>query len=148
VQRHLYEWTILAENRWPHVGRKLTQRASPKAYHAQISNKPDVFVWVDRGTYGLAEWGIQRVRFYVDIAEELLEKQGKPLSFEEIFSVVDAERKASPESIKFMLQTNPCFSQYPEDRFGLAIWSEELDDEEDVEDPFVEDLKRRLFENL
>jgi len=24
VQRHLYEWTIMAENRWPHAGRKLT----------------------------------------------------------------------------------------------------------------------------
>lgn len=124
------------------------QRISPKAYHTQISYKPDVFVWVERGTYGLAEWGIERVRFYVDIAEELLEQQGRPLSFEKIFSVIDAERKASPESIKFMLQTNPRFSQYPGDRFGLAIWSEKLDDGEDVEDPFVEDLKRKLFEDL
>ena len=25
MQRHLCEWTILAENRWPHIGRKLTE---------------------------------------------------------------------------------------------------------------------------
>jgi hypothetical protein len=24
MQRHPYEWTILAENQWPHDGRKLT----------------------------------------------------------------------------------------------------------------------------
>jgi hypothetical protein len=25
MQRHPYEWTSLAENRWPHDGRKLTR---------------------------------------------------------------------------------------------------------------------------
>ena len=33
MQRHPYEWTSLAENRWPHDGRKLTRnrRAKGKA---------------------------------------------------------------------------------------------------------------------
>jgi hypothetical protein len=30
MQRHPYEWTSLAENQWPHDGRKLTQE-DPRA---------------------------------------------------------------------------------------------------------------------
>lgn len=125
-----------------------SQRVLAKAYHAQISNKPHLFAWVGSGTFGLVEWGLKRVRFYVDIAEELLQKHGEPLSFEEIFPVINAERAASPESIKFMLGTNYRFRQYPDNKYGLASWVEESEDEDDSDDDFLDDLKRKLFDEL
>lgn len=127
----------------------LEQQGSPRVYHAQISNKPHLFAWVGSGTFGLVEWGLRRARFYVDIAEELLEQRGKPLTFDEIFPVINYEREASPESIMFMLGTNPRFCSYPGKKYGLAIWLEETDEiskEESHEDPFLEDLKKRLFD--
>lgn len=125
-------------------------RTSNRNIYAQLQQKSNLFVWVGPGTYGLAEWGLKRPRFYVDIAAELLEQQGEPLAFEEIFPAINAEREASPESIKFMLDTNPRFRQYPENKFGLTSWLEELDEEkeDDTDDPFLEDLKRRLFDDL
>lgn len=123
-----------------------SQRASARVYHAQLSNKPHLFVWVGSGTFGLTEWGLKKSRFYVDIAEELLQNHDEPLSFEEIFPVINAEREASPESIKFMLGTNYRFRQYPDNKYGLASWVEELED--DTDDDFLDDLKRKLFDDL
>ena len=34
--RHLCEWPILAENRWPHIGRKLT----PKGFDFGLDERP------------------------------------------------------------------------------------------------------------
>ena len=126
------------------------QQASPRLYHAQISNKPHLFAWVDRGTFGLVEWGLKRARFYVDIAEELLEQKGSPLTFGEIYPVINAEREASSDSIMFMLGTNPRFCSYPDGKYGLAIWLEDTnkkDEKESYDDPFLEDLKKRLFDS-
>jgi DNA-directed RNA polymerase delta subunit len=127
-----------------------SQRTSARNILSQMRHNSHLFVWVNRGTYGLAEWGLKRVRFYVDIAEEVLEEKGKPLTFEEIFRVVNAEREASPDSIKFILSTNPRFHLYPDNRFGLVSWLEEADEgeEDDTEDLFLEDLKRRLFHDF
>lgn len=126
-----------------------SQRASARVYHAQLSNKPHLFIWVGSGTFGLVEWGLKRTRFYRDIAEELLQNRGEPLSFEEIFPVIKAEREASPESIKFML-ANSRFRQYPNNKYGLASWTEESEDgdEVDTDDDFFDDLKRKLFDDL
>ena len=33
MQRHLYEWTIIAENWWPHAGRKLTALLDRAAFY-------------------------------------------------------------------------------------------------------------------
>lgn len=125
-----------------------SQHASARVYHAQISNKPHLFVWVGSGTFGLAEWGLKQVRFYVDIAEELLQKRGEPLSFEEIFPVINAEREASLESIKLMLGMNSRFRQYPDNKYGLASWAEEPEDNDDTDDEFFDDLKQKLFDDL
>jgi DNA-directed RNA polymerase delta subunit len=127
-----------------------SQKISDRNCLARMQHWSSLFVWVDRGTYGLAEWGLKRVRFYVDIAEELLEQIGEPLSFEEIFPVINAEREASPESIMFMLGTNPRFCSYPDNKYGLAIWLEDSDDISERDgygDPFLEDLKQRLFDS-
>jgi len=39
VQRHLYEWTIMAENRWPHAGRKLTSVAKLVSVSVLVSGR-------------------------------------------------------------------------------------------------------------
>jgi DNA-directed RNA polymerase alpha subunit/DNA-directed RNA polymerase delta subunit len=126
-----------------------SQRTSARNIYSQMNHHSHLFVWVDRGVYGLAEWGLKRVRFYAVIAEELLEQQGEPMTFEEIFPLVNAEREASPDSIKFMLLTNARFYLYPGDKFGLASWLEEPDEgEDDTDDPFLEDLKEKLFDDF
>ncbi len=126
-----------------------SQRASTRVYHAQLGNKPHLFAWVGPGTFGLVEWGLTRARFYVDIAEELLQKRGKPLTFEEIFPVINAEREASPSSIIFMLGTNRRFRQYPDNRYGLTSWDEEENSGNDDEDnSFLDDLKQQLFDDF
>jgi hypothetical protein len=40
--RHLCEWPILAENRWPHIGRKLTDR---KADEEMVAFKLMMWAW-------------------------------------------------------------------------------------------------------
>lgn len=123
-------------------------RASEHTVHAEIRRHLDVFVWQESGIYGLAEWGMERKRFYVDIAEEFLRKQGKPLAFDEIFAVITAEREASPDSIVFMLQTNPRFYQHSKNTFGLACWQKEPEQKKAEKDPFLEELKRKVFDDF
>ncbi len=127
-----------------------SQKISERNCIARIQHWSNLFVRVDPGTYGLAEWGLKRARFYVDIAEELLERKRIPMSFDEIFPVINAEREASPDSIMFMLGTNPRFCSFPGNKFGLSIWLEETDKNSakgNLDDPFFEDLKQRLFDS-
>lgn len=123
------------------------QQVSSNSIHARLSDRSDIFVWVDAGTFGLAEWGLKKSRFYVDIAEEFLEKQGKPTDFEDIYAYIQAERENTPQNILFMLQTNPRFYRYSKTRFGLASWEEDDDllvQDKPIEDPFFDTLKKRL----
>jgi len=126
------------------------QQISDRNCLARMQHWSNLFVWVDRGTYGLTEWGLKRARFYVDIAEELLEQKGTPLTFDEIYPVINTEREASPDSIMFMLGTNPRFCSYPDNKYGLAIWLEDTDENNkkgSCDDPFLDDLKQRLFDS-
>ncbi len=131
------------------------QRLSSRNCHAILSRKTDLFVWVGRGTFGLSEWGIKKVRFYVDIAEEYLEQRKEPLSNEEIFSHINVEREASLENISFMLSTNHRFSKFPNNKYGLARWiqdtSNDVENNDDnivIEDPFLDDLKNKFFNDF
>ena len=127
------------------------RQLSARNCHAILMRKVDLFVWVGRGTYGLSDWGINRVRFYVDIADEYLDQRKEYLSIEEIYSHINKERKVSIENISFMLGTNHRFSRNLNNKYGLARWTQDAIDDVDAgervnnDDPFLDDLKKRFF---
>lgn len=132
-----------------------TQKLSVRNCLAILGRKPDLFIWVRSGTYGLSEWGIKKVRFYVDIAEEYLEYRKEPLCVEDIYSYINKEREASIGNIFFMLSTNHRFSRYPNNKYGLANWIQETfndaeNDNENIEkeDPFLDDLRNKFFNDF
>lgn len=90
--------------------------------HANIQRHPEIFVWVGRGTYGLAEAGLERSEFYPDIIEQVFRECGHPLSIQETLSRVCDVRDCKESTVMMLLTLNPRFRAFPGDVYGLAEW--------------------------
>ncbi|MAU00655.1 MAG: hypothetical protein CL608_26215 [Anaerolineaceae bacterium] len=130
------------------------QQGSVHSIHSQLGHHTDLFVWVGHGKFGLVEWGLKRPRFYADIAEDVLSQNEKPMTAEDVFERVNAEREASLSSITLMLHTNSRFQKFPENTFGLADGADsgnkDIDENQEKiqKDAFVGELKNRFLEAL
>lgn len=97
----------------------------PRRVHAHLGRKTELFVWVGlRGTYGLAEWGLEPHVTYEDAIAEILEQAGHPLTFEEVLADLPAVRPYYDESsVILTLGTNARFSAFPNKTYGLSEWT-------------------------
>ena len=100
-------------------------QVEPHNIHAHIQRLSDKFVWVERGTYGLAEWGLERSEFYPDIMERVLRESGHPLTIQETLTRVCEIRDCKESTIVMTLTLNPRFRVFPGNVYGLAEWRDE-----------------------
>jgi hypothetical protein len=99
--------------------------AYPHNIHAHMQRLPDIFVWVGRGTYGLAEAGLERSEFYADIIERIFRECGHPLSIQETLSRLCDVRDCKESTVMMLLTLNPRFRTFPGDVYGLAEWQDD-----------------------
>jgi hypothetical protein len=87
----------------------------------------ELFTWVGlRGTYGLKEWGVERVVTYEEALAHILEETGHPMTYQQVLAKVPEFRPYYDEtSIALTLGTNGRFRPFPGDTYGLAEWREE-----------------------
>lgn len=100
-------------------------QVEPHNIHAQLQRMSDTFVWVESGTYGLAEWGLERSKFYVDIIKRIFKECGHPLSIQETLTQVCAVRDCKESTVTMLLTFNEQFRKFPGDVYGLAEWHED-----------------------
>jgi|SRR5579884_552458 len=121
---------ILRENGAPMHYRTIAERYREKfgeitarQIHAGLGTKPDIFILTGQGTYGLAEWGLTKIRWIGDIIFEFLASSGKPMTEEEIRQAVWKEREASEASILLELSVikNHLFHRFG-NKWGLTQW--------------------------
>lgn len=93
------------------------KKAHPATCHNELI-KDSRFVLVGRGLYALKEWGYKPgvVR---DVIMNILEKETKPLSREEIIERVKRERYVKDATITVNLQ-DPTFKRTPDGKYTLA----------------------------
>jgi DNA-directed RNA polymerase alpha subunit len=87
-----------------------------------LGAKPETFVRIDQGTYGLAEWGLQEADYYNDIIAFVLKTAGRPLSYWEIERMVNARRSIRSSSLTMLLTMYPRFYQSVDGEYGLRAW--------------------------
>ena len=107
--------------------RKRFGEVSDQTVHSGLGLHPETFVLVGLGTFGLAEWGLKKVRWIGDIIEAFLDEQGHPASLDEIRRAVLSERSVSEASIS----TTLAIPKHQKGRFcrigagwGLRRWLE------------------------
>jgi hypothetical protein len=100
------------------MGAKINDRQA----HALMGRLTQFFVYVDAGTYGLVEWGIEPSPFYAQLAIEILEKEGHPLNPADLVSRILQRREGSADSLHMMLSTNRWFRSSGRDEVGLSRW--------------------------
>jgi len=125
------------------------QEVSEHSIHNALQRRQDIFVWVGQGSYGLVEWGIQRPIYYIDLITNILEVEGKPLPAEEIIRRVEESRPCKHASIMMYLTLNDRFAKFARGIYGLRKWiSIESGDTNELQDPFIDELRRRLAISL
>mgnify|MGYP002640199825 CR=1 FL=1 len=92
------------------------------AIYNMLQGKKDVFVRVEAGTYGLAEWGVKESEYYTDIIASVLSESGKALSFGAVYQRVHAIRKIEKTSLLMFLDLNPRFYRSKSNTYGLRAW--------------------------
>ena len=98
--------------------------ADPHNINAHMQRLPEIFVWIGRGTYGLAEVGLERSEFYADILERVFRECGHPLTIQETLTLV-CDIRDCKESTIMMLLTDPRFRAFPGDVYGLEEWRDD-----------------------
>ncbi len=88
-----------------------------QAVHNELV-KDKKFVLVGRGIYGLSEWGL-KPGTVANVIKEILEKEGKPLSKDEIIKKVLEVRQVNPNTIVLNLQEKPQFTRIKKCTYGL-----------------------------
>ena len=121
--RHFTEITArLNETGWRR------KAASVDYIHGRLVYGRDLFVHVSRGTYGLAEWGLEDQRTdrtgaqIPDLIIEFLEQRGVPVPREEIAAYVLSQKKCRDYSVMHRLFYDDRFREFEKHTYGLAKW--------------------------
>jgi hypothetical protein len=126
----LAEAVLRSENRPLHWS-QLAEAAEAFGHRGSLSRTgfynalllfPEKFVRVDQGTYALAEWGLPEAEPYTDILAEVLWREGKPLSKEQLQARVNSVRPIRESSLVMYLGLHPRFYESSEGTFGLRAW--------------------------
>lgn len=116
VPAHFLVITEKINARFP--GRNL----KPRDVHSRLDNP--LFRWVDRGTYGLAEWGLPEIRpkeNYASVKKAIkmvLQDMGRPATLKEIEESLD---KMTDEDRSFVLLSRPSIILYNNPQLFVSL---------------------------
>lgn len=82
---------------------------TPHNIHAELGRRPEVFVRVGHGVFGLAEWGLNDDGCVANAAYRILAEAGKPLHYTVITNQVLETWRVRPESVYAALNTDARF---------------------------------------
>jgi hypothetical protein len=100
-----------------------------RSVHGRLGAYPELFVCIDRGTYGLASWGLEEQRrtrdlsvLIADAAAEFLEERDEPTPEDDIVAYVMARKKCRDFSIRQRLFYDKRFHRFGPKMYGLKKW--------------------------
>jgi hypothetical protein len=107
-----------------------TRPTAPKSVHGRLASVHHLFVYVDRGTYGLTEWGLEDKRVFDrcrnaligDIIEDYLVWRDTPAGATEIVAHVLACKRCHDYSVRMSLSRDARFCVFARGRYGLKRW--------------------------
>ena len=103
---------------------------SARSVHGRLTAHHELFVYVERGTYGLAEWGIEDQRDWdrhrditiADLIEEFLSERDAPATAGEVVEYVLTRKQRREISIRLCLSRDPRFHHFAVGSWGLKKW--------------------------
>ena len=104
------------------------QRTSVHNIHAHMQRRPDLFVRVGRGIFGLKEWGLPDDGGLANAAYRVLNEAGHPLHIEELTERVLEIWHARPSSVYTSIVSDERFLRVNASTYGLVEWRNEQPD--------------------
>lgn len=100
---------------------------STNSVGSRLGSERELFVYVDKGTYGLAEWGSEDKRVFDrrkngligDIIEELLTERDEPVDTSEIIEAVLSRKRCQEFSVLQRLSMDDRFHAFGRGKYGL-----------------------------
>ena len=110
--------------------RELLNRHTNERYtHSCLGQNPQLFVCIDKGTYGLVSWGLEDQRvtrdrsiLIADIIEQFLTERDEPVPQKEIIDYVMQRKKCSYISAAQRLPNDSRFRRTAPGVYGLSKW--------------------------
>lgn len=93
------------------------KKANPATIHNELI-LDEQYVLVGRGIYGLSEWGYKR-GVVIDVIKDILEREGRPMSKEEIIEKVLENRLVKKTTINLALMNKDIFEKMEDGRYRL-----------------------------
>ncbi len=88
--------------------------------HNALVRRPDKFVWIKSGTYGLKAWGLQKPPFIKERLMQLLSEVRYPLPYWHLEEKVLEVCNCKEGSVRMTLDLNPrVFKRFEGDQYGL-----------------------------
>jgi hypothetical protein len=94
------------------------KQAHPQTVHNELI-KDKRFVLVGRGIYALSQWGYQPGTVK-EVLVKIMKEAQKPLSKDEIFKAIQAQRMVKPNTVVLNLQNKSLFKKATDGRYTLA----------------------------
>jgi RNA polymerase sigma factor (sigma-70 family) len=98
------------------------QEVTPRDVHGTLLDRADLFVRYREGTYALQEWVSAPRESIAELVDGILREHGRPMTREEIVSVVARENQAERASVVEFLDSANGYWRTPDGRFGLNDW--------------------------
>jgi hypothetical protein len=96
------------------------RKVDERNVHNRLISRPDKFVWVKAGTYGLAAWGLKRPPYLKDRLVELLSQSRYPLPYRYLKEKSLEVCNCRDASVRMTLDMNPkLFKRFDGDQYGL-----------------------------
>jgi hypothetical protein len=90
----------------------------PSAISSALTGDPRFVAVAQSGFWALAEWRNIETRTITDIAADLLEKAGRPVSSNRLYTLITARRSAAKDSIRALLRRDNRFQ-----KSGAKMWT-------------------------
>jgi hypothetical protein len=115
-------WRVIAEKA-ENFGKRKSFNAS--VLYNSIQSHKELFVLVNQGTYGLKEWGLNKIEHFPEIIANILKIEKTPLPFGKLLFEVKRIRQIKKSSLIMFLDLHPRFYKSNNNTYGLRAWLKE-----------------------
>ncbi len=98
------------------------QEVTPRDVHGTLLDRADLFVRYREGTYALQEWVEAPRENIAELVDAILREHGRPMTLEEIVSVVGRDSQTERASVAEFLDSANGYWRTPDGRYGLNDW--------------------------
>jgi hypothetical protein len=98
------------------------QEVTPRDVHGTLLDRADLFTRYREGTYALREWESAPRENIGDVVNGILRAHGRPMTLDEIVSVIGRDGRTEGASVAAFLDTATGYWRTPDGRYGLNDW--------------------------